>query len=69
MGKSIGKNISKHLSSKYCPGVLAMRQKLFDYAKQSATDLFKAASKRAIQKTVDATGDLIEKSPKQFTRK
>ena len=30
-----------------------------DHAKQSATDAFKIASKRAIQKTAEATGDLI----------
>ena len=31
----------------------------FDHAKQSATDAFKHASKRAIQKTGEAIGDLI----------
>ena len=30
----------------------------FDHAKQSATDAFKHASKRAIQKTGEAIGDL-----------
>ena len=34
-------------------------QKLIDSAKKSATDAFKIASKRAIQKTAEATGDLI----------
>ena len=43
MGKNIGKSISKNLSSKQC-------QKILDHAKQSATDLLKTASKRAIQK-------------------
>ena len=57
--KNIGKNISKSLKGKYSPGVLVMRQKLLDHAKQSATDAFKTASKRAIQKTVEATSDLI----------
>ena len=38
MGKSISKNISKNLGSKYC-------QKLLDHAKQSATDALKTASK------------------------
>ena len=33
-------------------------QKLIDSAKKSATDAFKIASKRAIQKTAEATGDL-----------
>ena len=35
-------------------------QKLLDHAKQSATDAFKTASKRAIQKTAEATVDLID---------
>ena len=34
-------------------------QKIIDTTKKSATDAIKAASKRAIQKTVEATGDLI----------
>ena len=41
MAKNIGKNISKNLSGKYS-------KKLLDHAKQSATDAFKTASKRAI---------------------
>ena len=41
MDKNIGNNISKNLSSKYS-------QKLLDHAKQSATDVLKTASKRAI---------------------
>ena len=44
MGKNIGKNISKNLSRKYS-------QKLLDHAKQSATDVLKASSKRTTQKT------------------
>ena len=44
MSKNVGKSISKNLSSKYS-------QKLFDYAKQSATDVLKTASKIAIQNT------------------
>ena len=59
MGKNIGKNIGKILSSKYSQGTLAMRQKLLDHAKKSATDAFKTASKIVIQKTAEATGDLI----------
>ena len=35
-----------------------MSQKLVDTAKKSATDAIKTASKRAIQKTAKATGDL-----------
>ena len=34
-------------------------QKLFDYAKKSATDALKTTSKGVIQKTAEATGDLI----------
>ena len=40
------------MSSKYS-------QKLIESAKKSATDAIKTASKRAIQKTAKATGDLI----------
>ena len=42
----------KSLSNKYGP-------KLLDSAKNSTTDAVKTASKRAIQKTAEATGDLI----------
>ena len=49
LGKSIGKDIN--LSGKYS-------QKLLDYAKQSATDALKTASKRVIQKSVEAAGNL-----------
>ena len=38
---------------------LAMRQKVFEHAKPSATDARKTISKRGIQKTAEATGDLI----------
>ena len=34
-------------------------QKFLDHAKQAATDAFKTASRRSIQKTAEATGDLI----------
>ena len=34
-------------------------QKLLNHAKQSATDALKTSSKRVIQKTAEATGDLI----------
>ena len=53
MVKKIGKNISKNLNGKYS-------QKLLDHTKQSATDAFQTASKRAIQKKAEATGDLID---------
>ena len=45
-------NIGKSLSNKY-------GQKRFDSAKKSTTDAIKISSKRAIQKTAEATGDLI----------
>ena len=44
--------MGKNLSNKY-------GQKHFDSAKKSTTDAIKTASKRAIQKTAEATGDLI----------
>ena len=46
------KNMGKSLSSKY-------GQKLLVSAKKSTTDAVKPASKKAIQKTEEATGDLI----------
>ena len=54
MGKNLSnKNTGKNLSNKY-------GQKLFDSAKKSITDAIKTAWKRAIQKTAEATGDLID---------
>ena len=50
--RKIRGNIGKNLSSKYS-------QELLDYPKQSTTDVFKTTSKRAIQKTAEAIGDLI----------
>ena len=52
MGKDICRSISKILSTKYS-------QKLLDHAIQSAANAFKTTSKRAFQKTAEATGDLI----------
>ena len=49
---SFAKNMGKSLSNKY-------GQKLLDRAKKSTTDLIKTASKRVIQKTAEATCDLI----------
>ena len=46
------------MSGKYSPGMLAMRQKLLDHAKQSANMGLKLLQK-AIQETAGATGDLI----------
>ena len=39
--------------------MLATHQKLLGKAKRSATDVLKYSSKRVIQKTAEATGDLI----------
>ena len=47
-------SFAKNLSNKYS-------QKLLGSGKKSTTDAIKAASKRAIQKTAEATGDLIGK--------
>ena len=44
--------VAKNLNNKY-------GQKLIDTAKISATDALKIASKRGIQKTAEATGDLV----------
>ena len=52
MVKYIDRNTSKSLNSKYS-------QKLLDHAKQSARDAFKTSSKRVIQKSAEATGNLI----------
>ena len=45
-------SFARNLNNKY-------GQKLADSAKKSAIDAFKRASKRAIQKTAEATGDLL----------
>ena len=69
MGKNIGKNIAKNLSGKYSPCMLAASEKLLDHVKQSARDEFKTASKREIQKTAEATGNLIgNKTTNKITR-
>ena len=48
---SFAKNMSKNLSNKY-------NKKLLNTAKKSTADAIKTTSKRAIQKTAEATGDL-----------
>ena len=56
VAKNIGTHaakVAKNMSNKYSP-------KIVDTAKKSATDTVKTASKRAIQKTAEATGDLID---------
>ena len=50
MGRNIGKNTIKNLSSKYS-------QKPLDHAKQSTADTIKTASKREIQKKPEKTSD------------
>ena len=50
--KTFVKKISKNVGSKY-------RQKLLHHDKQSATDAFKTAFQKVIQKAVEATEDLI----------
>ena len=49
---SFAKNTGKSLTNKY-------GQKLLYSAKKSTADAIKTASKRAIQKTTEATGDLL----------
>ena len=49
---SFTKNMTKNVSNKH-------GQKLLNSAEKSATDVIQTPSKRAIQKTVEATGDLI----------
>ena len=61
MSQRIGKIVSKKLSGKYS-------QKILGHAKQSATDAFKTASKRTIEKTAVATGDFGNKIAKIITK-
>ena len=49
---SFAKNIGKNISNKYS-------QKRIDSAKKSAIDTIKTASKKAIQKTAEATEDFL----------
>ena len=57
---SFAKNMGKSLSNKY-------GQKLFNSAKKSTRDSIKTASKRAIRKTAEATGDLIGNKTDKIT--
>ena len=58
----IGKIVTKNLSGK-------QSKSLLDHAKQSATVTFKTASKRAIQKALEATGYLNGiKIPNKITK-
>ena len=49
---SFAKNMGKNVNNKY-------GQKLFDSALKTTADSIKTVSKRVIQKTAEATGDLI----------
>ena len=49
---AFARKMGTHLSNKYS-------QKLLDTTKKATTDAIKTASKRAIPKTAEATGDLI----------
>ena len=61
-GKNAGINISKNLTSIFS-------QKILDYAKKSAADTPKTASKGANSKTAEATDELIgNKIAKNLTR-
>ena len=57
---SFAKNMGKSLSNKY-------GQKLVNSAKKSAMDVMKTASKRAIQKTAEATRDLVDNKIDKIT--
>ena len=68
MGKNIGKNLSKKLSSIYSPDMVAVRQKLLNHTKQYVTGTFNRF-KKAIQKTAEASCDLIgNKSANKITK-
>ena len=51
--KNNDKNVNKDLSGKSSPSMKVANQKFSDYAKKSATDALKSASKRKIQKTAE----------------
>ena len=53
MDKNMDKSIGKNLSRKYS-------QKSLEHAKQSATDALETTSEKAIQKTVETNGGLID---------
>ena len=56
--KNIGKYVNKNLSGKYSPAMFAIRKKVLDHPEQFATDTLKTTSKKMIQRTTEATGDL-----------
>ena len=56
---SFAKNVGRHTNKAAKSLRNKYGQELFDRAKKSTADPIKTTSKRAIQKTVEATGDLI----------
>ena len=50
MSENIGKSISKSLSGRYSPGMLAMRQKLLDHAKNLRQMHLKLLQKESFKK-------------------
>ena len=58
MGKDISKITSKNWSGKYSPGMSAMRQKIFDHAK-NLQHMLLTSSERVIQKTAEVTNHMI----------
>ena len=50
MGNNICKNISKSLSGNYSPGMLAVRQKLLDHAKNLQQMCLKLLQKESFKK-------------------
>ena len=59
MGENIGKNISKNLSGKQCPGMLAARQKLLIMLNNLQQMHLNMLQKEQFKKTGEAIGDLI----------
>ena len=47
------------MSGIYSPSMLATRQKLLNHAKSSATNAFRTASEKLIQKTAEATSESL----------
>ena len=56
---SFARNIGTHVAKAAKNRSNKYSQKIVDTAKKSATDAIKTTSKRAIQKTAEATGDVV----------
>ena len=56
---NLGKNMGKHATKVVKNIINKYSQKLLDSAKKSTADAIKTASKRAIQKRAEPTGDLV----------